>query len=301
MNEYEIQQPSPEQIAFGVRGTHETLIETDPLFEVHHASLTELSESIEKREVSEEVRKILSDAELIAVIAKEKPLSSIGLEGLVDESDLSGLPLSQNERFLKNISTLEDILTELNIRYAFMDSNSDMWTRDSVNPPRGAEVWRQEEVLEVAQASGMFTDEEIASIEGTPEEFLVNRMRVGNKGYSSVYRIGTLYGYPLCDVRDNIEIQRIIEKYELPLSFDLKTLMDSSTDSSARSKIDKMSSEDIDTFTRLKKSMLNVQIGGVHGSVGWHTYNKDSEEVIDKVKSIKDTFDLQREMLGQAR
>jgi hypothetical protein len=297
MEDYEINIPSPEQIAFGSKTMHDSLSEVDPSFETHHTALSELAESIDKREVPEEVRKILNNAELIAVVVKEKPLSTIVLENLVDESELSGASLAENERFLKNIQTLRDILNEQNVKYVFVDSNADMWNPDSVNPPRGAEVWRQDGLVEAARFSGFFNEQEIASMENTPEDFLVNRMRANNQGYANVYRVGALYGYPLCDVRDNIEIQRITEEYKLPPNLDLTTLEGSNNDSDLGQKINRMNQHDRETLIQLKKSMYSVHIDGVEGSVGWYTYNRDDEEVLDKVKSLRGAFDLQRQLI----
>lgn len=255
--------------------------------------LIELKVLIESPETRTNVREILSEAEVVAVIFGIKPVSY-----LQKESAKALLSNSKNKFSNQDFTQLEEYLNRMGLQLS-RDIQRLYPQRTAFEKLKNYDelfhIYSQENAIQAIIDSDLFTTEEVDLAKQDLGKFLGSYLVIQNVGRESAYRVGVLLGYPLPDVKDFIKLEILSKKYP---DIDLRTIFKKiqSGDTQNNYNIDENDWE----YLLLKiPTTQTINITGINGSINWKTFNIHDPVVIETKNKYRNLFDIQKNIMGE--
>lgn len=274
--------------------------------------IMQVKEIIDQENISPNIKELLQNIEVMAVITKIKPASFIS-RSTEKSTKNTGSKFTESTLTENEIFQLETVLHKLGLEMFRHDYKIENSTRDL---SENFTIYNIDECLIKMKKCNLFTEREI---ETAFKDFKI----FFDKEYSnkSDYgRIGILYGYPKCDVEDFIRMRKIEKKYRIK-NFDLEIMIrvirgEAFLNEQKKIKLQNVKSkeeyrnlyniEEDDYQFLLKKSITikNIDIEGAHtkdkikanNRIIWKSYNFGSKEVEALIKHYALLKKLQKEI-----
>lgn len=253
-----------------------------------------LKQKIENPQVSQKVKDLLMSAEVVGVLVDIKPASYIQPK---TEKRLFKIFKRRDGLSKKDLEEFESILQEFDVEFhTFAQDDENAFIEKEKYGFELIYIFKHKKLLDLLTTSGLFNEDEIKTAEENPGLFF-DYMNGTKIGYASVARIGAVYGYPVSDVVDFIERQKILDKYKkegISSTVILKALKDKD-----EKKLKMLLPEDLRIMIEFQERSSGMHISGMNDSIDWVSTNADSEEVRRVVGKMKRAFEIQKEILGK--
>jgi len=285
--------------------------------------MLEVKEIVERKETRPNVKELLQNVEIMAVITDLKPLldrKPIVTERLftVWEQTAHRKDIDQYRNNIfseEDIEQLEQILSSLGvvvdrtkIHEKFMGGT---FPGELFNPCEFFRFYNKDEILETMKKDR----------ENFKRDQILAAIRDINKfiNDSDEHLLYHLEGIPSCDVEDFNKLSSFDNKYEIDTRVELfsmrfRKLIREAKDSedpevaeleNFRTK-NKISDEDWEFILEKLNAASRIDINGPvqeegkskYGSLGWRTFNPESQEVQDRKKQLENMVKLQEEVFG---
>jgi hypothetical protein len=244
--------------------------------------LIELKELIESPETRTNVREILSEAEVVAVICGIKPASH-----LQKESAEALLSNEQNILSDQDFIQLEEYLNRMGLQLS--RDTQEVYYHELFH------IYSKKNAIQAMIDSDLFTEEELDLAKEDIGKFLGSYLVIENVGKERAYRVGVLLGYPLPDVKDFIKLKILSKKYS---NIDLRTIFKKIQSGDTQNNYD-IDENDWEYLLRKIPTTQPINITGINGSINWKTFNINDPVVIKIKNKYKHLFDIQKNIMGK--
>lgn len=257
-----------------------------------------LKEILEEKNISQEVKDLLQNGDVLGAITGIKPASYIQPH---IEKKFLGILKEREGLSSKDLQQFEEILKKFDIDFSINNGGNDPKNIKEIKDfkkQHGIEIihiFNQKKVLDTMKSSNLFSEEEINLAERDMGNFLNSYLsKSNNMDWDKVYRVGVLYGYPLEDVKSAIADSVLVEKYKkLGLSEENVNLALEKENSEVLLKIEKNDLE----ILRKRKNHKGVNIKGIKNGIYWGSFNPELPEVQNKIKEMQEVLDTAKEVL----
>jgi len=256
-----------------VENKKESLLNPEKEKEIREICL-QIKEKIKDPTLSQKVKDLLLDAEVVGVLTGFKPASYIQPSM---ERKFLGFIKQNNGLSVKELKKFNLILEEFGVKSHFQskDDSKACAFRKKYSLEL-IQIYEPNNLIEKMQKSGLFSGQEIEMVKKYPGDFWDGMTRE-KIGYASVARVGALYGYALEDVLDFIKTNQLKEK----------------------SISEKLDTKELAFLKRMDEDNLEIHIKGIKGSIDWKSTNPESLEVARTVAVGKRIFEIQEEIMSK--
>ena len=158
-------------------------------------NMTALAKILAETKMPETVKDLLTKAEVICTVAGLKPASYLQP---IEEKKTFGIR-TRKGLTKEEVKLFGDVLKRFGIDYY---EKADIRATDL--GVKLITIYNKNLVMQTMKNSTLFNAEEIELAEKDFGSFEENILNGAKSGYSSAYRVGVIYGYPLEDVKDHI-------------------------------------------------------------------------------------------------
>jgi|GEM_PF-6390664 len=267
--------------------------------EEYISTFQKLKEILDKEVVSQELKDVILDSDVLGAIAGIKPASYIQPQM---EKRFLGIIKERNGLSSQDLKQFQEILKNFNIDFKIKDGADNNENRKKLKKYKketGRElihIYNNEKVLSVIESSNLFSEEEIELAKKDLGYFISDYLSSINVGtdQEKVLRVGALYGYEIMDVKDEITTYIILKKYERDGLSEKNILNALNTNN--LSILSRIEQTDLKMLEK-RRNTRGVRIKGIKGAICWKSYNFDSLVVKNKINQMQETLDIAKEVL----
>lgn len=258
-------------------------------------TLQDLKDMLDDDELSQHVKKVILDADMIGVLTNLKSVSYLQPE--IAKTGRFGFLKKKDGLNKEDLKKVEEILRRFGVEMHYTLSN-DMGAEKfrSEHNIELIHVYNRSNMIESMETSKLFTNEEVEMAKENPNNFF-DYMDGRVIGYSSVARMGALYGYPIEDVKDQISRENLKAKY-LKRGLTIDRIIEAIQHGVIKG-LDKFDMNDSDFVVEKIIKSEGVSVRGINNSVNWKTSNPYSRDVQAKIARFNLVFGIAREILGK--
>ncbi|MFZ4648164.1 MAG: hypothetical protein ACOYMB_00840 [Patescibacteria group bacterium] len=242
-----------------------------------------LKEILGRSHIGENVKNMLLDSSISAVLAGAKPAS----ESCFIKEEKFLFTVMSGGVSKKDFSKFQNIIKEFGCdSVIWQDKRSGLANLSHVD------VYNNKNVVKALEESGVFSQEEIGLARN--DWHLLYKQLIGSAkegDFEKAFRGGYVYGYPREDVADYIKsfVARKKQEQTQLKQESLKVQLNIAPDESR---------SELHGLQNIAKQKKGIMIYGLRGDpVVWESFNPESREVKNKVKELQDIFLLEREII----